>query len=435
MDTRYVVKGRGLCIVLAATFILPGITRAQAPDQQQMAMHYSLYYEDFKNENWESAVENLRWILQNAPSFPRNNDRNFERATEIYREIGVLQEDEALQRTYLDSALMIFDTAVTTLQGIEAEVDEFEWALEKGKFIQENADYLPDLQDQIADQYMIAYNLEPERLQAYYLNYIIADYVRAEEKDAAVTFLEELEVARGTEAEIVQLLDQWRATLFTSPQERYDFISSKLELTPDDAELILEKFELAMDLEYRDDVYELANRVLELDPTEKTYRLVGKMKLDDGEAQEAYELFERALELAETADARRDIYFNMGIGQQQMGRLSRARTHFRQSIQQDDTFGQAYMAIGDLYVTAVAECGSFEREDRAVYWLVTDYYDRARSVDPSVAAAAQRKSRQYRAYYPDQEALFFKGWTPGQRYQIDYGCYEWIQEPTSVKSP
>jgi len=398
-------------------------------------MHYSLYYEDFKNENWESAVENLRWMLVNAPGFPRNNDRNFERATEIYLQIGLLKEDEQLRRAYLDSALIIFDTAVTTLQGIDAEVDEFEWTLEKGKFIQENADDLPDLQDQVAAQYLAAYQLDPGRIQAYYLNYIIADYVRAESKDLAVTFLEELEAERGSEPEIIQLLDQWRASLFTSPQERYDFIAGKLEQTPDDAELILEKFELAMDLEYRDDVYELADRVLELEPTEKTYRLVGKMKLDDGEAQEAYDLFEQALELAETPEARRDIYFNMGIAQQQMGRLSRARTHFRQSIREDDTFGQAYMAIGDLYVTAVAECGSFEREDRAVYWLVTDFYDRARSIDPSVAAAAQRKSRQYRAYYPDQEALFFKGWTPGQRYEIDYGCYEWIGESTTVKSP
>ena len=131
----------------------------------------------------------------------------------------------------------------------------------------------------------------------------------------------------------------------------------------------------------------------------------------------------------------KEIYFNMGIAQQQEGRLSRARTYFRRTLEIDRNYGAAYMAIGDLYVTAVSSCGSFEREDRAVYWLVTDYYDRAASVDPTVAGSAQRKSRQYRAYYPDQEALFFKGWEPGQRYMVDYGCYSWIAEATTVKSP
>jgi hypothetical protein len=118
-----------------------------------------------------------------------------------------------------------------------------------------------------------------------------------------------------------------------------------------------------------------------------------------------------------------------------MGRLSRARTHYRQAAQVNPDFGEAYVAIGDLYVTAISSCGSFEREDRAVYWLVTDYYERAVRVKPELASTVRQKISSYQSVYPDQEMLFFKNWNVGDKYTVDYGCYSWIGETTTVKAP
>lgn len=424
----------GAAIFLSLLMLAPVTALSQAGDQEK-AMYYSLYYEDFKNENYKGALPNLRWILQNAPGFPRDNDRNFERAVTVFQKIALEQEDEAARQAYFDSALVIFDTAVSRLQDAGAEVSKREWIFEKGKFIQENADYLPDLQDQVGALYREAYELDPQEMQPYYINYIIGDYARSGEKQEAVDFIDQVEADLPDNSEVASMLANWRGALFTSPEERFEFVSSQLEKNPDDCGLILEKFELAIDLGFRDDVYQLEGRVLGCESDAKTYFLLGKMKLEDGEPEEALGMFEKALAMAGTEQRTKEIYYNMGIAQQQMGRLSRARTYFRQSLDIDRNYGPAYMAIGDLYVTAVSNCGSFEREDRAVYWLVTDYYDRARSVDPTVAGAAQRKARQYRAYFPDQEALFFKGWEVGQRYMVDYGCYEWIGEATTVKSP
>lgn len=424
----------GAAALLCLLMMVPETALAQSGDQEK-AMYYSLYYEDFKNENYEGALPNLRWILQNAPSFPRNNDRNFERAVKVYREIAVSQEDSELRQAYFDSALVIFDTAVSRLKDAGADVSERDWLFDKGKFIQENADDLPDLQPLVGDLYRQAYDLEPAKLQPYYINYIIADYAQKGDKQSAVAFIDIVEADFPDNSEIETLLDNWRGALFTSPEERFDFITNQLEKEPDNCELILEKFELALDLGFRDDVYQLEERVLNCESDSKTFFLLGVMKLEDGEPEEAFGMFEQALNMPDGNERAKDIYYNMGIAQQQMGRLSRARTYFRKALGIDRNYGPAYMAIGDLYVTAVSNCGSFEREDRAVYWLVTDYYDRARSVDPTVAGAAQRKSRQYRAYYPDQEALFFKGWEVGQRYTVDYGCYGWISETTTVKSP
>ena len=127
------------------------------------------------------------------------------------------------------------------------------------------------------------------------------------------------------------------------------------------------------------------------------------------------------------------MYFNIGIAHQQEGRLSRARTAFRQTIEADAAFGPAYLAIGDLYVSAVQGCGSFEREDKAVYWLAADWYDRGASRDPGRANVAQERLNSVRRYFPSAEDKFFKHWGAGDSYSIDYGCYGWIGETTRVR--
>jgi tetratricopeptide (TPR) repeat protein len=128
----------------------------------------------------------------------------------------------------------------------------------------------------------------------------------------------------------------------------------------------------------------------------------------------------------------------MGIAYQQLGRLANARTQFRKALDADPSFGEALIGIGDLIVTQVAECGGSQmsREDQAVYWLAADYYERAKSADPSVAQTANVKMQSIRSYYPDSEAIFFMDLERGDSYNISRAgsCYSWIgNETTTVR--
>lgn len=421
----------------------PSLAYAQTscPDEevtaQEKAVHYSLYYEDFKNGNFQSALPNLKWIIHCAPGFPEqtNDDRNFTRLVEAYEGLAEAATDEALKRAYLDSALAVFDTAVPTLQEVGAEVSEFEWLLNKGRFLQTHAQQMPELAEQVADIYLQAYEMAPDQVDAYYVRYVIDDYVRNEQKQEAVDFMDEVEGRFSGNAELMGYITQIRNSLFKSPEERMAFLEDQVAKHPENADLVSELFDIYMRLQHRAKAREMGNRLLELQPSARTYRQLAEMHLGDGEAQEAFALYQKALELPGAEKEARDIYYNMGIAQQQMGRLANARTYFRKALEVDPNFGRAYIAIGDLYATSVANCGSFEREDRAVYWLAVDYYEKARSADPSVAASANQKIGTYRRSFPDQEALFFKGWKPGQSYAVDYGCYAWIGETTTVRQP
>lgn len=444
MNNKYLtwktLSGVACAALMLAFMSQPRSVMAQAGDSaevsdQDKAVHYSLYYEDFKNENFESALPNLRWIIAHAPGYPRNNDRNFERLKDAYAGLAKQATDPSLKKAYLDSALAVFDTAPATMKEQGIEFDELIWTINKGRFIQNN----PELQDRINEVpeiYRKAYQIDPSRVEPYYLQVIIRDYVSKDQKQEAVDFMDEIEPRVAEDADMMNFITEVRNSLFRTPAERLAFLETRLQKEPDNLDIVAELFDLYIKESQRAKAHELGQKLLTMDPSVRTYQLLAKMHLEDGEFQEALDLYEKALKMPDAESRARDIYFNMGIAQSQMGRLSNARTYFRRALEKDPNFGQALIAIGDLYATAVQQCGStLGREDRAVYWLVVDTYERAKAVDPSVAGQANSKINTYRRYFPTAEDMFFMNWKAGTSYRIDYGCYSWIGETTTMKNP
>lgn len=431
---QHILRASGLALLLAVFMAGPmqpvfAQAEQEQPSEREIATHYSLYYEDFKNANYQGALPNLKWILEMAPGFPRDDDRNFKRAIEAYE--GLAEQEES----YLDSALVVFDEAVPALQAADIDVNVQSWLINKGRFIQTHSAYFDDAQTQASEAYMEAYELDPETIGGYYVTYLISDLNSRGDKQATLDFMERAEETHGDEADVVEYIALIRDSLFNTPEERIAFLETQLERNPDDIELISELFDLYLNTGDRAQAGALSQRLLDAEPTARSYEMIARMRLDDGEAQEAYNLYEQALEMPGAEDRERDIYFNMGVAQQQMGRLSNARSNFRRALNVDPDFGQALVAIGDLYVTQVGNCGSFERRDRAVYWLAVDYYERAASRDASVANQARQKARSYVGSFPSMEDIFYAGWEVGSRYNIDYGCYSWIGETTTVRRP
>ncbi len=418
--------------LLGATLTVQPAAAQSEPSDQEKAMHYSLYYENFKNENYQDAMSDLRWILANAPGYPRNDDRNYERMVEAF--LGMAENAQGDQKkTYLDSALAYVERAPEELQAAGAEVDPYTWKLEKGRILQSHSDAFPNSQEESLLAYREAYDLNPQELDPYYIERLILSYLQSNKKDEAINFMDDLEAKRGEDEKVAQLLSQYRDRVFTSPEERIGYLESQLEKNPDDTEVMTELFDLYMQTGQRNEAGELANRLMDAEPNPRILRTLAKMRLEDGESQEAFDLYEQSVEM-DDEEPTAEVFYNMGLAQQQMGRASQARTYFRRALEVDSGFGQAYMAIGDLYANAVSECGGeLEREDRAVYWLVVDKYQQAKSADPNLASAANQQISTYRQYFPSAEDKFFKGWEAGQSYPVNYGCYSWIGESTTVK--
>lgn len=447
-STMKKLRASGLILALSFTFLAnPLAAQDQIEcgaevDQNEVLKNYSLYYELYKNKDFEASQPYLLWILECAPGFygpGRNDDRNFDRATKLYQGLADAAEDADTKRQHLDSALEIFDTAVGKLQEANIEVNEHEWTFNKGRFIQKNNEVLDDLQGGVGELYRSVYDNEPERLNplSYYVNVIITTYARDDQKDLAIEFMDDVESSFGSDGDAMGILSNWRDRLFDSPEERMTFLEDQHEKKPDDIAIVEELLDIYDELGEHDKLRGMLETMIAMAPTPKVHVKAGSLKLGDGDPDGAIESFNAALEMAGSDQYAKEIQFNMGHAYREKGRLSQARTAYRRALNADPGFGQALIEIANVYAEAVRDCGGskMEREDRAVYWLVADYLERARSADSSVRNTANRSLQQYRPYFPAAEDLFFKGWEEGQSYKIDYGCYSWIGETTKVRKP
>lgn len=433
-----------LCVGLLAAFTSPA-AQAQGtqdePSAQDMALHYSLYYEDFKNENFEGARNDLMWILEHAPDFPqgkKNDDRNFKRVVELYAGLAEQASSENARVAYLDTAATYLTDAPSMMDEHGIDYDPYEWELEKGRFLQQHGNDVASGHDELEDvtaHYTRAFEMAPEKINSYYINQVIEAFRNNDEQNELLVFLNEVESHRSDDQEVMQIVSNTREEIFgRNPQARITFLESQLEKNPDDAEVMAQLFDGYVEQGNIQAASQLADRLMATEPSADIVRQVAKMRLEDGQPEAAFQTYQQAEE--QGAELTEMDYYNMGIAQQRMGNFPKAREFFRQALDVKEDFGQAYIAIGDLYARAVSECGGSEmkRDDKAVYWLAVDMYQRAKQVDPSVESTANSKINSYRQYYPNQEDIFYRDdWAEGESFRIDYGCYSWINRSTVVR--
>jgi hypothetical protein len=101
----------------------------------------------------------------------------------------------------------------------------------------------------------------------------------------------------------------------------------------------------------------------------------------------------------------------------------------KEAISRKSDYGKAYIALGDAIVYSRTNLGD-DFDQRAAFWVAADKYTKAKSVDPSVTADANKKLNDYANQYPNHEEVFFRDMKDGDSYQVK-GC---INEYTTVRS-
>jgi len=89
------------------------------------------------------------------------------------------------------------------------------------------------------------------------------------------------------------------------------------------------------------------------------------------------------------------------------------------------------MLIGTLYASSGPLCGPGTGWDsQVVTWPAIDKWQKAKSVDPSVAGEANKLIARYRQYMPAKGDIFQRSLTEGASFRVR--C--WIQETTTIRS-
>lgn len=427
----------GMSLLLLTLSVTPVQAQDSDPGRQEKLMHYSLYHENFKNEDYESARSDLLWILENAPEVPRGDDRNYERAVKLYEGLANQAESEKVRKAYLDTAATYLTSAVPKMDKLGLEYSKLEWEIKKGRFVERHQDVLPDTEGLKTPNahYRTAFEVAPQEINPYYIRRVLQSHLEKSELQKAIEFANQVEAKRGDDEEVSNIISSVREQVFSmNPQAHISHLEKQLEQNPDSMELLTQLFEAYNQQGNVEKASELAPRLMKSNPSAETVREIAEMRLEDGRPKAALKAYDRAQK--QGAELAAEDYFNRGSAYKEMGQLAKARREYQQAIEMKQDYGEAYIAIGDLYTLAVNQCSGskMKRKDRAVYWAAVDKYQQAKRASSSVTSVANSKIKTYRKVFPTKEDIFYRSdWQNGGTFAIDSGCYSWIGETTRVR--
>lgn len=441
---------KSLLAIAVFLFSVPALVQAQSQDEPPHGMGeleaFSVFHDAYQSGDYELAIQFGEWMLEAKPRDieGHNNfslERTFNRMIGVYVSAAEEETDPSVQTEYLEKAEAAFDTVFDTFS--EDEIDYFQWYIRQGRFYHENHSQLDASMDDAIASYEAMYETDPERFaeeaDGFYARVLITELADAGERDRALALIDEVE--DGASMELQETISEVRESLFENPEERIEFIESRLADASGDEreEMLQDLIALYEETGQSEDARETAHELYDLNPNFENTRSVADIYLADGNYADAVEYLKEAKELADGDDQRKEIALEIAGSYQQIDEYPTARDYADEAIQIDSNFGEAYLRLATIYAGTVSQCtggDTLDREDRTVYWLVLDYLEKAKEADPSLASNVNSRAEAYEEAMPSSEDKFFSDWEDGQTFQINgelSECYAWIDETTTVR--
>ncbi len=429
-------------IILITALVITSTAGAQPFGYTPLQIQ-SLFSEDFRNEQFEQALIYGRWLVEAHPremeDYPGNfpAERNFRRMIDIYEYMSTQQEDPTLREAYLDSSLQMFDRVFALFT--EDEIDFYRWHFNRGRFYQSNSDHIQNAFQLALRQYEKMFMLDPKRATesggGYYVQLIVQNYARQNDSENAFMIMAMAE--EYADETTLQLFAETRNELITDPEERIELLTGDLEAEPDNVELMQELYELYLAVGARDNARNMAVRMYEVEPSVTNITRLADKAENNGDYRDAIRYLAEAHSIQQgTVRARTSL--RIASNHMSLRDLQEARRFARRAASEDPNWGEPMITIAQIYGEAVSRCAGSDmtRIDKAVYWLVLDYLDRATQRNSGVRSTVQRLYRTFEPVTPTAEEKFYQNWNTGDRIRIDGSlrdCYSWIGEETTVR--
>lgn len=419
---------------------------AEPPNGMSEIQAYSIFLENYKSESYESAVEFGRWIWKGMPETIEQYSRfdlkrNLNRLVRAYSNFAEQQQDPSMHEAYADTALLIYERMFEKYA--DSESDHYDWYINRGRFYQTHSSVLDSASAKAAEDYYQAYQLQPEEFtnygDGYYIRVMLQEMIAEGKKDESLAVIKEAE--QYASEKLKNAFNDMREQLFDSPEERIAFLESQVEENPEDEEILRSLRDLYRDEEMSEKARETSEKLYELNPSFENIMAIADFSISNANYDTAIKYLKEAMDKAETEEEKADIALQISDSYLNKEELRSAREFARSALDFRSEWGEPYIQIADIYARAVNQCTSdrkMERKDKTVYWLVLDYLDRAKQVDPNTANEVDRKYQSYSSVIPSNEEKFF--WKPplkeGDEFEIDSSlmeCYGWIDETTTVR--
>ena len=423
-----------ILVLLSLLFIVTNIL-AQSKfglDENKCKENLSMFREYYKQKNYIDALRPWRWTFNNCPGASGNIYKN---GPKIIKEIMKQAQDN--KSAYIDTMMMIFDKRIEYgfgeegyilgLKGYELLLADKNRSLEAFSILEEAITLSGNKSDfRSVYGYMKAIvNLEKsgERkkedvLRVYAIVSDVVNYNIVNETNVSKYFIQYSEKIENLFAPYANCNDLIK--IFSS---KFDPLTEDIVFLKRITNILEQKDCVDSEL-----FFEASARLYQLEPSASSAYKMSQMSISKGNSSEAVVFAKTAIEIEKDPGIQAKYYLGLADAFRSSGSYSLARNAVYSSLEIRGGWGEAYMSLGNIYLSGLKDCGdSFEQQ--TVYWIAVDAFKKA-LLDENTQIRASKSINTYSKYFPDTETCFFNGVESGKTHTV--GC--WINKKTIVRT-
>lgn len=409
-------------------------------DSIRCLRNLSLYSSQHRQENFEEALPYWR-LLYNE--FPQSSKNIYIWGADLLSYFIENADTKEEKQAYLDTAMIMFD------QRIEYFGDEANVLGRKGLFYFSHNNNIEEAgpgYEALGKAIELSVNDPSPAVITTYMTVTSAMFraglVESDEVIKTYTYLMDIienSLEKRKQKGVIQAKEYVESIFADSGaadcDALTDIFADEVKDSPEDTELLNKVYDLLTNAGCTDnELYlDITEKLHILDPSPKSALTLSSMYRELNEYDQVIKFLQEAIDLQEDTEERANYLLELSLITDDIQKDPQlSREYAMQAIQNNPALGRAHLHIGSLYAS-VTNCfdgdESADFKNRTVYWAAVDRFNKAKEVDPSLTSQANRLIETYSNYFPDNETIFFHGYTEGDSYEV--GC--WINEVTRVR--
>ena len=181
-----------------------------------------------------------------------------------------------------------------------------------------------------------------------------------------------------------------------------------------------------------EDLFTLTSeRLYELEPSsESAYNLARLFFFKQKDYDKSKSYYLEAIKGAANDSSKATYYYELGILYNGFLKQPQAAAECAtEAANLKSGWGEPYLLMGQAYL-AGKNLFSDNFQQQTVFWIAVDMFQKAKSIDSSVAEKASSLINEYSNYFPTKEEIFFQTLVTGQSYTVG----GWINKTTTVRA-
>jgi tetratricopeptide (TPR) repeat protein len=399
----------------------------QPVDSAETVRKVALYSDYVREGNFKEAKEPMEWLLKNRPDYHVSIYINAEK---VYKALLKEEKDPAnvllLQRSMLaalDARITYFGNRKAVLKRKAFWAYNY-WKSDASKYSQLLAmiDTTIALNNGVIPGNLYIAKMDVTRRMK--VSGEVSNWDILETYEGIIAGLDQLPDTKGNKKARSVVDELLIKTVKLDCEELGEWFAPKLEKSPTDTTLAKQVIRFGLTLKCTEAAYfiQSVEVMYAANPNPGMAKLLAAKYYQQQQYKKAEKIYLDILSMSNSAEDKYNSYMLLATNSQKAKDRIASRNYAKKALEVGINFLEPYELIGDLYYTSQEACLQRKSrvQDRSVYWVAYDYYEKAKN---------QSKMKLAKAQFPAMVDIFNEGYKEGEEYAVE--C--WVNEKTTIR--